>query len=200
MNKTLAYIIPFALYVATDPLVRLLGGDIYLAYSLKVFLTLIALIFFFKQYKEIKLKWDWLSCIAGVAIIAVWLLLERFYSATEVFTPSNSFILATKLIGMVLVAPFIEELFVRSFFIRFIINPDKWDKVKIGTYTLASFMLSVLFFGFSHGRWIAGLVVGILLNLWLYYKKDISSCIQAHMIANACLAIFAIYTQNWMIW
>lgn len=200
MNKTLAYIIPFIFYIVTDPIVRLLGGSIYLAYSLKVFITLTALIFFFKQYKEIKFRWDWLACIVGVAIIAVWLLLERFYSPTESFIPSNGFIFAIKLIGMVLVAPIIEELFVRSFFTRLLMNPDNWDKVKIGTFTLFSFVLSVLFFGFSHGRWIAGLVIGIMLNLWLYYRKDISSCIQAHMVANLCLFIFTIYTQNWMLW
>lgn len=200
MRKELYYLIPFIIYIATQPIIGLITKDTYIAYSAKVILTAIALICFFPKYKEITKKIDWLACVFGIVVISAWLVLERFYHGSGQFVPSNSFLLGIKLIGLILIAPIIEELFVRSFLMRFLTNPDKWDKVKIGAYSLFSFITTVLFFGFSHDRWIAGLVIGVMLNLWLYYRKDISSCIQAHMVANACLAIITIYTQNWHLW
>ncbi|MGB7002767.1 MAG: hypothetical protein WBE22_12340 [Halobacteriota archaeon] len=36
-----------------------------------------------------------------------------------------------------MIAAFIEELFIRSFLLRVLTDPDKWADVPIGTYTLA---------------------------------------------------------------
>ena len=106
---------------------------------------------------------------------------------------------------MVIVAAVIEELFMRSFLIRLFIDRD-FEKVKIGKFTWLSFIITTALFGLRHGsaiigsRLVAGLATGALFNLWLYYRKDIFSCIQCHAAANLFLAIFTLITQNWMLW
>ena len=105
-----------------------------------------------------------------------------------------------KVLGLVLVAPFIEELFVRDFLIRFAQGGEKWESIKIGKFCWPSFVISVLFFGFSHSLWLAGLVTGVGFNLLLYKTKRIDAIIQAHMIVNFILTIYVLYTGQWMLW
>ncbi len=129
-----------------------------------------------------------------------------FSSASSHYDPSVLGIgmlivlLSIRLVGSVLVAAFIEELFIRSFLLRVLIDPDKWAVVPVGTYTLGSFVVVVLFFGFAHFQWLPGILTGIILNLLLYKRKKIFSCVQAHAIANLMLFLYVTYTGSWFFW
>ena len=46
--------------------------------------------------------------------------------------------LAVRMLGLVLIVPLFEELFWRSFVVRWIIDPDDFRKVPIGRVTLAA--------------------------------------------------------------
>jgi len=192
------YLIPFILYAVTAPVVDyFFKGYGYLA---KTIATLIALGYFWNDYKEIKLKFDPSAIFVGALVFIVWVGLEFFYTpAKTIFIPIIQNIII-RFFGSVIVAAAIEELFTRSFLMRFIINPGKWEKVPIGKYSFLSFLITVLVFGFAHNRWIAGLAVGIILNLYLYKKKDIFSCIQAHAWANLILAVYVTVTSSWFFW
>lgn len=192
------YIIPFILYVVIAPLFGyFFKGHGYLA---KIIFTFIALAYFWKDYKEIKIKFDVSAIFVGAIIFLVWIGLEPLHAIKETsFIPSIASIL-TRILGGVFVASVVEELFTRSFLMRFIINPNNWQKISIGKYTLFSFLITVLFFGLSHKRWIAGLVIGIILNLYLYKRKDIFSCIQAHAWANLILSVYVIVSSSWYFW
>ena len=140
----------------------------------------------------------------GLKIVAMKLMLmdeslaRRHYAVHEgkpFFNSLVSFITSGPIIAAV-----VEELVIRSWLIRFIVDPNKWDKVKIGTYTFLSFAITVAFFGFAHNRWLVGIISGIIFNLWLYYRKDIFSCIQAHASANLFLALYVVLTQAWYFW
>ena len=204
----LRYVLPFLAYVLISPFLNLFFKDIYLNYTSKTLITGLLLLYYFKQYKEIKFKFDFLAVVLGVVIFIVWVGLEGMYPAlgSSLFNPYNAAsslvvpVLLIKLIGAILVAPLAEELFTRSFLIRFFIEPNKWEKIKIGKYTLFSFIVTVLFFGFSHNRWLPGIITGIFLNLLLYKRKQISSCIIAHGVANLCLAVYVLATGNWGFW
>lgn len=205
----LKYIIPFIAYVFAIPLSSLLFENQYISYAIKVLLTGILLIFYFKKYKEIKkFRLSVLGIIAGVIIFIIWISIEAFYKripGNDIYNPNDlgqSFfiiLVLIKLAGMVLIAPLIEELFTRSFLIRILIN-TKYEKVKIGKFTWLSFIITVLFFGFSHAMWLPGIITGIILNLLLYKTKDLSACIQSHAVANIVLAIYVLITQNFMYW
>ena len=92
-----------------------------------------------------------------------------------------------------------EELFWRSFFIRYLIGPD-FSKVPIGMATWPSFLLTTVLFGLEHNLFFAGIMAGIAYNLLLYYTRSISHCIIAHGLTNLLLGIYVLTTERWHFW
>jgi len=205
----LQYIIPFLAYVAIEPIINYFFGTAFIGYAVKTIATAILVIYYFKKYKEIKkFKLDVPAVLLGILIFIIWISLEGLYprfGSPTVLNPldfgSQFFlpIIIIKLTGLILVAPLIEELFVRSFLIRIFVDAD-YEKVPIGKYTHLSFIITVIFFGFSHSMWLPGIITAVLLNLLLYKTKSIGSCIQAHAAANISLAIYVLATHNWIFW
>ena len=62
--------------------------------------------------------------------------------------------LAFRVVGAVLVVPVMEELFWRSFLIRWLVNED-FRSVPVGTFTWSSFLITTAFFGLEHDQWIS---------------------------------------------
>jgi CAAX prenyl protease-like protein len=210
------YVFPFVLYIGIGVLVsRLLVGyedyQLYVAYAVRTLIVGGILIYYRSLYTELKeRKLDLLALLVGALIFALWVGLDGHYpifsSASSHYDPTVFgtemliVLLCLRLVGSVLVAAFIEELFIRSFLLRVLIDPDKWADVPIGTYTLGSFVVVVLFFGFAHFQWLPGILTGILLNLLLYKRRNLFSCVQAHAIANLMLFLYVIYTGSWFFW
>jgi hypothetical protein len=206
MRNELYYIVPFLAYVFSFVLSDAFNLNYYVGYSLRAVLTFALLVYFWKSYK-VSFRLDIRAVLWGLAIAVVWLLLENQFISVEpsefnpFALPNLSFVLVlVKVFSMVIVAPAIEELFTRSFLIRFFISADKWEKVRIGKFTLVSFISTVVFFGFMHSRWLQGIVSGVMFTFVLYRTKRIDSCIQAHAIANLALALVAVFSQNWYLW
>ena len=216
LGGTWKYVFPFVIYIGIGVLVSgLLVGyedyQLYVAYALRTLIVGGILIYYRSLYTELKeRRLDLLALLAGAFIFALWVGLDGHYpmfsSASSHYDPTVFgtelliVLLCIRLVGSVLVAAFIEELFIRSFLLRVLIDPDKWADVPVGTYTLGSFVVVVLFFGFAHFQWLPGILTGILLNLLLYKRKNIFSCVQAHAIANLMLFLYVIYTGSWFFW
>ncbi|MBW3011388.1 CAAX prenyl protease-related protein [Candidatus Woesearchaeota archaeon] len=200
------YLIPFLLYALIPPIFNLFTSET-ISYTIRTAATAVFLIYFYKQYK-LKFRPSLLSILVAILIFLLWIILAPIYPLGEyAYVPTGLYSIIIKLMGFIVIAPFIEELFVRDFLIRlrdFLIRLIqgglKWESVKIGTFSIPSFLITVLFFGFSHTLWIAGLTTGIILNLLLYKTKRIDTCIQAHMAVNFILAIYVLYTGQWMLW
>lgn len=192
----LEYILPFLSHILGSFFI-FLTGNVYVSYLLKVFITLLLLLFFMRRY-GLRFKFCLSSLFVGLIIFLVWIFLPISFSRFQ-FVPPTSFFLFVKFVGAVFVAPFVEELFTRGFLIRVFVRRE-WKRVKVGTFTWPSFIVTVLFFGFSHNMWVAGLVVGIVLNLWLYKTKSVEQCIIAHAFANFLLFFYVINTSAFSLW
>lgn len=193
----LEYILPFLSYVFVGPFLEFFTSDIYFSYFLKVLITSTLFLFFIRRY-NLKFKFYISSFFVGFIIFFIWILLPVSFSKSG-FIPPTNFFLVVKFFGAVFLAPFVEELFTRSFLIRIFVRHD-WQHVKVGTFTWPSFIITVLFFGFSHNMWLAGLVVGVILNFWLYRTRSVEQCIIAHSFANFLLFFYVIYTYAFSIW
>ena len=189
------YIIPFLVYVISIPLI----ANNYLLIARVAVLLL--LLFLFRKFYKFKLKFDVFSVLIGFVIFLFWILLEGYYPifGTTSFVPDDNIFLLVRVFSFVIITPIIEEFFTRNFLARILIKND-WQKVQLGKFTATSFILTVLFFGFSHNRWLPGLIAGILLNYLIYKKKNMNSVIIAHSTANILLAIYIIYTSSWGFW
>jgi len=226
-RETLARVLPFALFMALIGAEEGLGYlSPYLGlhldkstavyfYPLKAVAAGIAILYFWKDYNELNFRdllrpgKTALSVLTGLAVFALWINMDwgfaRFGSA-EAFDPQSiaagsnrTLFMATRLLGASLLVPVMEELFWRSFLIRYIENPD-FKSVQIGAWSLTPFLAVTLLFGLEHNMVAAGLMAGAAYNLLLYRTGSIAQCIVAHSTTNLCLGTYVIMTGSWQFW
>ena len=92
-----------------------------------------------------------------------------------------------------------EELFWRSFVLRWVAHPKFLDVFpdKIG---LRALLISSVLFGLEHTLWLAGIVAGLVYG-WLYMKtKNLWMSVLAHATTNGCLGLWVLYTGRWGYW
>jgi CAAX prenyl protease-like protein len=108
-------------------------------------------------------------------------------------------LVAIRIAGAALVVPVMEELFWRSFLMRWIDSPD-FESVEPSQLSLKSFAITVLLFGFEHNLWLAGIVAGLAYG-WLYKRhQTLWSPILAHAVTNGLLGLWVLRTGNWSYW
>lgn len=218
---------PFALFmgfIGLDEFVRFLAGQglfalhpttLYYLYPVKAFTVGLFLYLFKAHYDELKLgdltdiPATLLSCGIGLLVFLLWINMDWTLGAAGVpqgFNPEllpgrNIQIAMTlfRIAGAVLVVPLLEELFWRSFLIRYIIDKN-FDRVSIGAFTWMSFLLTVLFFGLEHNFFYAGIMAGVFFNLVLYRTRSIAQCVLSHAVTNLALAVYVVATGKWQFW
>jgi CAAX prenyl protease-like protein len=197
----LPYVAPFAMY--TLFLAVQSPQNVVWLYPLKTIAVAMTLLWFWRQYDELRPDFSILAIVVGLVAIAIWIVVYPFYPKlgnAEVFVPNgHALFIVFRVVGAVLVVPLMEELFWRAFLIRWLVNPD-FKRVPIGTFTWSSFAVTVALFGLEHNEWLAGLICGALYN-WLYYKrKSVFACVVAHAVSNAALAAWVLARGDWKFW
>jgi len=147
--------------------------------------------------------------IAGLLAFVLWINLDMTFSLSPTpqdFNPTHLtggwvrvFMTASRVCGAVLVVPLMEELFWRSFLIRYIIKKNI-QSVPLALFTWPSFLLSVLLFGTEHNFILAGMMAGTFYNITLYKTRSIAQCVLAHAVTNLALAIYVLLTGKWYFW
>jgi hypothetical protein len=223
----LPYILPFGVFIGLTALAGYLPAGNVWVYPFKTVLTGLLLIGFWRSYPEIHPNPQnesattrtkgfaslLLALIVGLVVFVIWILPDRLgwqyplIGESSEFDPDKQFQSARwlvvwigfRLFGSAVVVPVMEELFWRSFLIRYLIRPD-FKQVPIGAFSWLSFGATVLLFGVEHHRWLVGLVAGIIYNLLLYRTKSVFACIVAHAITNLVLGIYVLVTLQWAYW
>ncbi len=112
--------------------------------------------------------------------------------------------LLVRALGYGIVTPFMEELFVRSWLLRYVDVCDKRDDfrdVPIGRFRWRSFIVVVVWFAFSHVAWERPVAIAwvVLTMLWFYYRKNLLSLVIAHAGSNlGILAFVALQSGRWL--
>jgi uncharacterized protein len=203
----LPYVVPMGIYMAF--LLVQTNANLLWVYPAKVIAVAAALIYFRREYEELRPGFSLLAVIVGLVAIVIWIGIDPFYpkhSSGAAFDPATISSLAQRnvfrafrVVGAVVVVPVMEELFWRAFLIRWLVKED-FKSVPVGTFTGLSFAVTVGMFGAEHMQWLAGLICGVLYN-WLYYKrKDVFACVIAHAVSNAALAAWVLARGDWKFW
>lgn len=210
-TKYRPYIVPFLIfglltYAGSE---KLSPHAPYFMYPIKTLVVGALLYFYRKAYSELRLNFSWLAVLVGIIVFVIWVAPEGMYpllTDPSGFTPyvyTSPWIVWSlvffRFAGAVIVVPIMEELFWRSFALRWLID-EEFTRVAIGKFTWFSFVVVVLGFGFEHHRWLVGLIAGVLYNALLYYKKDLFNCVLAHAITNLLLGIYVMLTHQWTFW
>jgi CAAX protease family protein len=228
MNRgTLARIAPFVLFMAfigieeagkyavEKGMLSLSDETFLFLYPLKIVCVALVLLFYFRDYSEIQLKdirnlkYLLASLSLGVLVFILWINMDWFaFNTTQgqgfnpnVFEDSSLrvFMIGARLAGAVLLVPIMEELFWRSFLIRYLITTD-FSKTPIGHFTWVSCIITVILFGLEHNLIVAGMMAGLAYNLLLYYTRSIFHCILSHAVTNLLLGIYVLQTGHWHFW
>lgn len=219
--------LPFALFmafIAADEGLRFAvqhhwltipDSALYYLYPIKA-VSVAALLYIYRgEYRELRLK-DLLDgktsaavCVVGVATFLLWVSMDWTLPVTGApkgFNPTllpdgaiRLLMTATRVAGAVLVVPLMEELFWRSFLLRYLIDAD-FESVPIGRFTWTSFLATTVLFGLEHHLFVAGMVAGAIYTIILYKTRSLAQCILAHAVTNLALACYVLYTGKWYFW
>ena len=188
---------------------------LYYLYPLKA-ISVAALLYSYRDhYGELCLK-DLLKgkttaaiCLAGVATFIIWVSIDWTISVTGEPKGFNPMLLtegpvrlvmsATRVAGAVLVVPLMEELFWRSFLLRYLVDPE-FESVPIGSFTWGSFFFTTVLFGLEHHLFLAGMAAGAVYSVILYKTRSLAQCVLAHAVTNLALALYVLYTGKWYFW
>jgi len=211
-------ILPFAAYllfiVIADVLERLGAAPASLRwlYPLKIGLVAVLLALYWRQYDELRGRRLGLAAMlgalaVGVLVLVLWVSLDADWmivGSAAGFDPRNGgaidwLLVAIRIAGAALVVPVMEELFWRSFLMRWIVNPD-FQTVEPSQLGLKSFFITVFLFGFEHNLWLAGIVAGAAYSLLYLRHRNLWSPILAHAVTNGLLGIWVVATGNWSYW
>lgn len=207
-HPAVPYVLPFAVFLLLTELARWIPNSQLWLYPLKTVVAGVLLLWFRRTYSEIKLEFSPLALGVGILVFALWVPLYGGYlllSDPEIINPYELAGQAAlpwigiRLFGSSVVVPVMEELFWRSFLLRYLINPD-FRQVPLGTFTWSSLAITAALFGVEHNQWFAGVVAGILYALLLYRTKSLFACILAHAVTNLLLGLYVLYTHQWQYW
>lgn len=218
-RASVARCLPFFIYLAFIGIAELLAwlgvtpADLRWLYALKVGSVVIALLYFRREYGELRQGGLGAAAIAasvavGIVVLVLWLLLGagwmRIGSAAG-FDPSTAgrgidwTLVVIRIAGAALVVPVMEELFWRSFLLRWLDQP-RFETVDPGAVSLKAVLISSVLFGFEHDLWLAGIVAGFAYAGLYRWRRSLWSPILAHAVTNGLLGAWVVATASWQYW
>ena len=216
-----ARVIPFALFMALLALRANWptgeGGwlDPRWLYGVSVLVVGGSLVYFWRRYGELGRGsglsfWHaLLSMAVGVVVFVLWVWLTEPWmmlgEASASFRPVDNEgqllwgLVIVRWIGAAMLVPVMEELFWRSYLMRWVDKPD-FEAQDPGAVTLRAMLLSSLVFMLAHNQWLAALVAGMA-YAWLYrYTRTLWAPILAHAVTNGILGVWVVVFGNWQFW
>jgi hypothetical protein len=213
-----ARVLPFVVYMVFLAIEGNIAGlqpdfDPRLLYPAKVGAVALLLWIYRAQYVELFVRPDprWIGLISpalGVLVFVLWINLDGGWlslGAGAGYTPLDAAgairleLALPRLAGAAIVVPIMEELFWRSFLLRWIDRHDFLAQ-EPARLTLRAILIASVLFGLEHTLWFAGIVAG-LAYAWLYRASgNLWAPIVAHAVTNLMLGIWVLTTGSWSFW
>lgn len=213
----LAYVAPMFVYLVLTSLEASLGGTSAgigypAAYAMKIALVAVVMWFCRSTWRDLR-PWPSVGLIAlavgaGLLVTALWVGLDPYYprfgwmGQRTPFDPdalaplARLAFLAVRFFGLVLVVPLFEELFWRSFLMRWVVDPE-FKRVPIGKVTALGAGVTSGLFALAHPEWLPALLTGLIWAGLLAATRSVSACVVSHVVANLALGIFVLATGRW---
>ncbi|MBN8509969.1 MAG: CAAX prenyl protease-related protein [Burkholderiales bacterium] len=150
-----------------------------------------------------------LAVAVGLLVFGLWIRLDAPWmligSAAAPFVPTDAdgaldwALIAVRWVGAALLVPVMEELFWRSFLMRWIQQPAflALDPTRVGARAL---LLSTFVFVLVHTQWLAAAIAGFA-YAWLYIRRGrLWSAVIAHAVTNGALGLWVVAGRHWQFW
>jgi uncharacterized protein len=220
-RAAVARIVPFAAFMAllavrgAVPVDGSWGIDPRWVYGVTVLVVGGLLAYFWREYGELvaqtrpTLAEAGLAVFVGLVVFVLWIQLDAPWMT--IGSPSASFLpldaqgqliwplVIVRWIGAALIVPVMEELFWRSFLMRWIQNPQ-FESVVPQRVALKAIVLSTFVFTLAHTLWLAAIIAG-LAYAWLYVRTGkLWAPVIAHAVTNGALGVWVVATGRWSFW
>jgi hypothetical protein len=167
---------------------------------------------FWRHYHELHVPLPRLPVIlaatgAGLLVLVLWVNLDAPWMTVGLgqgYNPTTDgridwLLVAIRIAGAALVVPLMEELFWRSFLMRWVEASD-FEAVEPARVGLKGLLVSSLLFGFEHSLWLAGIVAGLAYAFLYMRYRNLWSAVLAHAVTNGVLGAWVVATGNWTFW
>ena len=220
-RAALVRIVPFAAFMVllalrgSLPPEGAFGLDPRWVYGLTVLVVGGLLAWFWREYGELvtqtlpSVSEAALAVVVGAVVFGLWISLDapwmRLGEASAGFIPTDAQsrlmwpLIAVRWVGASLLVPVMEELFWRSFLMRWVQNPQ-FESVLPQRVGIKAVVLSTFVFMLAHTLWLAAIIAG-LAYAWLYVRTGkLWVPIIAHAVTNGVLGVWVVMTGKWAFW
>ncbi len=184
-------------------------------YGITVLVVGSLLAYFWREYGELVAQtWPSLSEAAlgagvGLVVFALWIHLDAPWMTLG--SPSANFLpldaqgqliwplVIVRWVGAALVVPLMEELFWRSFLMRWIQSPQ-FESVLPQRVALKAIVLSTFVFVLAHTLWLAAALAGLAYALLYVRTGKLWVPVIAHAVTNGALGVWVVRTGQWAFW
>jgi CAAX prenyl protease-like protein len=145
----------------------------------------------------------------GLVVFALWINLDAAWmtlgeptAGFAPLTPAGALdwpLVVMRIVGAALLVPVMEELFWRSFLMRWIQQPAfaGVDPRQVG---IKAMVLSTFVFMLAHTLWLAAIVAGLAYALIYVRTGKLWTAVIAHAVTNGVLGVWVVMTGNWQFW
>jgi uncharacterized protein len=195
------------------------GFDTRWLYALQVLLPAAMLAFWWRHYGELArqtlptLREAAVAVAVGLLVFVLWIHLDAPWmqlsmgavSSTPGFVPLNAAgqldwpLIVTRSLGAALLVPVMEELFWRSFLMRWVQSPV-FEAVSPAAVGMRAVIVSTFVFVLAHTLWLAAAIAGLIYALLYMRCGKLWCAVLAHAVTNGALALWVVKTGQWQFW
>lgn len=195
-------------------------------YLARLLLTCAAVAFVWPGYREFPLRVNPWSVFVGTVGVVLWVSICRLELENTYLKPIGlgsllglgqrvgfdpyahfegqgigltAFIL-TRMVGLALVVPVIEEFFLRGFVLRVVTEP-RWWELPFGQISAAAIAVGIAYGPLSHpAELVAACAWFSLIMIWMLFTRSMWDCIVAHMVTNFWLGVYVLIWHDFWLW
>ncbi len=192
-------------------------------YAAKIAAVVLILLFFFKFYmREFPFTVTPLAGMVGVIGCILWIgictlgiessvmgwLGSGELSARSAFNPFELItqqwqqvcFLLLRFLGLALIVPICEELFLRGFLLRIVEHPNWW-RVRLAEISTKTLLVAPIYGALTHPAELLAAIVWFSLINWLMKRTGkFWDCVLAHAVTNLLLGIYVVTFSQWQLW
>jgi len=152
---------------------------------------------------------EWAAALAtGFGVFVAWINLDHgwmTFGGGQGFVPLRADgsldpgLVALRFLVLAAIVPVMEELFWRSFLLRWIDKRDFLAASPRDVSALAIVATAVLFAS-EHALWLAGLAAGLIYTALYVGTGNLRACVVSHALTNGLLGVWIVATRDWRLW
>jgi exosortase E/protease (VPEID-CTERM system) len=209
-NPVTPFLMPLLAILAAGILASSVSAGFEWLYPLRFFAAAAVLWVLRERYRELDWRVGWLGLAAGVAVFALWIVVDRVMNgggtsampeALARATPgARTLWIAVRALAASVTVPIAEELAFRGFLMRRIAS-DEFDQLDPARAGWLAILVSSTVFGLMHGSfWHAAIAAGVIYALVYRSTRSIGEAALAHGVTNALLAVYVVAGTHWRLW